>query len=157
MRVVVLALVLSSVSIARADVVGPPPDRCPAGSTPATAHSGPYCRASDTCVADTDCSGGERCVAVEQCLETRSCGGRDDFLDAEPCTLSHVSGACESAGASCGDEGTCTEGRVCTGESETVGGGGCSCAAPGRATGRGPGAALAIAMLATMFLLRRRA
>ncbi|UJR85243.1 hypothetical protein [Sandaracinus amylolyticus] len=155
MRAFVIVLALGVVSIARADVVDPEPERCPRGSTPATAHSGPFCRADDTCASDAECSTGQRCVAIAQCLETRGCGGRTDFEDAEPCTLTHVSGECESAGGSCGDEGTCTERRVCAGEAERPGGGGCSCAAPGRARA-GTGLVLAIATLATMFLARRR-
>jgi MYXO-CTERM domain-containing protein len=125
----VLAIVLSSAlgsGAARADAVEGPPDACPAGSTPGTAHSGPHCRAAATCATDAECTGGATCEDVSQCIEIRQCGGLAP-PDAAPCTLSHVSGLCGD-GAAC-TTGACEVRRVCVapGIDTTPGGGGCSC------------------------------
>ena len=121
----VFAILLSSGAV-RADAVESPPDDCPTGSTPGTAHSGPNCRPAATCTTDSDCSGGATCQDVSQCIEIRSCGGLEP-PDAEPCTLSHVSGLC-GGGAACAT-GTCEARRVCVppGTDPTPSGGGCSC------------------------------
>jgi MYXO-CTERM domain-containing protein len=139
-----LALVLFAASPALADVVGPPPEECPAGSRPSTAHSGPFCAPTTSCEADADCETGT-CTEVRQCIETRGCGGLEP-PDAEPCTLEHVVGPCGDDGAC--EIGVCESRRACDA-------GGCTVAAPGdpRAGGLTWGAA---ALLAGGLLRARR-
>lgn len=149
-----LVALLLTASLARADVVDPPPVSCPSGATPATAHSGPYCAPTPPCTSDAECGAGERCLEVQQCLETRACGGLAP-PDSGLCTLTHVAGACDAAGACAGDA-TCSVRRVCARESAAGGDdGGCSCAAPGsrRAHGR---MAIALAAAALLWIARRR-
>ncbi|AKF11613.1 hypothetical protein [Sandaracinus amylolyticus] len=155
MRIALLLFVLSSASIARADVVDPEPERCPRGSTPSTAHSGPYC-APRTCLTDVHCGENARCMELAQCVENRACGGLRP-PDAELCVMTHVAGACDELGTACADEARCIVHRVCVGDDEDgrPGGGGCSCAVPGRARASA-GLGLVITALASMFLARRR-
>lgn len=136
----------------RADVVGPPPASCPAGSTPATGHSGPRCEPTPDCTTDVSCSATGRCVDAMQCIETRGCGGLMP-PDSAPCTVEHVVGPCDGAGAC--SVGTCRARRVCT--TDAVGrGSGCACriGAPAR---RSAGAALAVLAVALTVAHRRSA
>lgn len=155
-----VALVAAAVAVglalfahpARADVVGPPPDSCPLGSTPATGHSGPRCSPSADCTSDTACGTSSRCVDVMQCIETRACGGLMP-PDSAPCTVEHVVGACDGAGACA--VGVCRARRVCS--PDAVGrGSGCSCRL---GPARDPGTSVWLAALALGFalVLRRRA
>lgn len=146
MRHLLFAFLIAVPSIALADVVDPEPPSCPPGSTPATAHSGPYCYPSGDCTSDSMCGAGSTCNPVMQCIETRGCGGLS-FPDAEPCTLEHVVGACAGDG-SCA-VGECRARSVCSG-GETDGG--CGCSAPGAPRGF---AASFVLMLVALFVLRR--
>lgn len=146
MRALVFLFVLSFTVPALADVVMPEPDSCPPGSTPSTAHSGPYCRPTEECSSDSVCGEGSSCEAVSQCVETRACGGLMP-PDAAPCTIEHIVGACDSSG-NCA-VGECRMRDVCTGGGSS--GGGCS-------AGHGAGAgALALAIAIVLFAWRRRA
>lgn len=134
-------------ALARADVVDPEPDRCPPGSTPATAHSGPYCAPIPDCTSDSACTGAT-CMAVTQCIETRGCGGRE-VPDAAPCTLEHVVGPCNADGTCA--TGTCRARHVCSNGSTAAGG--CGCRAAGSSS---PHPSLALPALALLLALRRR-
>ncbi len=100
---------------ARADVVSPPPERCPGGSKPVEfCHGPPTCRAL-TCETDADCSGGMVCrdariCTTEYCCSGRCCGGG---CGSEPTVYTHVFGPCDSSGG-CADFGAaCTMQKVC--------------------------------------------
>ena len=149
LRTALVVAILFSSGAVRADAVESPPDDCPVGSTPGTAHSGPNCRPAATCTTDSDCSGGATCQDVSQCIEIRNCGGLEP-PDAEPCTLSHVVGPCGGDGTCA--TGTCTTRSVCTsGGGASDGGCGCSAAGAPRSLAVAPVMAL-FALLA----LRRR-
>lgn len=145
-RSLALLAVLAVGSIASADVVGPPPASCPAGSTPSSSHSGPLCRPAPECTA-TSCASPARCMAVFQCIEERPCGG---LLppDSGPCTIDHVVGPCDSGGAC--STGTCRARSVCSTAPTT--GSGCSCRV-GR-TEASAGLGLGLLALALTLLLR---
>ena len=141
----VLCLLAGSAS---ADVVDPEPESCPPGSTPSTAHSGPYCALSAECSTDADCASGT-CDAVMQCIETRACGGLMP-PDAAPCTLEHVVGPCADDGTCA--TGTCRARSVCGGGSG--GSDGCGCSAVG--AGSGSGAVWIGVVLGLVVVWRRR-
>lgn len=142
MRTLAAFIVLSLLpSIALADVVDPEPESCPPGSTPSTAHSGPYCRPTTECSADSECSAGT-CMQVMQCIETRGCGGLME-PDAAPCTLEHVVGPCSEGSCAVGE---CRARRVCSTGSTSDGGCGCSTVGSG-SSGPAPIALLALAIV----------
>lgn len=141
----VISLLALSPALAFADVVGPPPDSCPVGSTPATSHSGPFCTPMAECSSDSACGAGAACDTVLQCVETRACGGLQ-IPDAEPCTLENVVGPCSGAGTCA--TGECRTRRVCGGAAGT----GCGCRAGGRTRG---GLAWAAFALVLVFVRRR--
>ncbi|EYF03630.1 Hypothetical protein CAP_5421 [Chondromyces apiculatus DSM 436] len=93
-----------------ADVVGPPPDTCPDGSTPQTCHGGPYC-APRTCASENDCDAGELCVDRKLCLGELGCGGLLE-PDAMPPMTPTITGTCEGTTA-CTAPATCTTMKVC--------------------------------------------
>ena len=99
---------------ARADVVGPQPETCPAGSDPSACHGGPYCYPAK-CDTDTDCDSGETCAETPLCTEPFDCGG--GWGGSSPST--NVLGPC---GAGCA-EGTCTPLKVCQKSTSTGSGG----------------------------------
>ena len=148
-----LALSLLVPSAALADVVEPEPASCPPGSTPSTAHTGPYCAPTAECTSDSACSEGT-CGEVMQCIETRGCGGLQP-PDAEPCTLEHVVGPCASDGTCA--TGECRARQVCGGGG---GGGGtddgCGCRAAGAPASGGGLAWIALALGGAIALRRRR-
>lgn len=78
-------VVLCALSVAMADVVGPEPEDCPAGSVGAANHSGGFCRP-----APCGCTEGDACEPVPLCVlqEERPCGGMQD--PEVPCTYIHV-------------------------------------------------------------------
>ncbi|MAC25779.1 MAG: hypothetical protein CMN31_29205 [Sandaracinus sp.] len=143
-------LALALAPAAHADVVGPPPDDCPAGSTPESCHGGPYC-APSRCETDADCADGTVCEARDLCLSTVSCAG---LLppDVDPAEFDRdaVSTDCGSCEAGCAPIAVC----VAPGGGD---GGGCA-TTPATPASRGAAplglALLALAALATR--LRRR-
>jgi len=149
-RTLLVTLLLLVPALAAADAVEGPPSSCPPGSSPSSAHTGPYCRQTDDCTSDAACGGVETCEPVMQCIETRACGGRAP-PDAAPCTLRHVVGPCADDGACA--VGTCQARDVCTGETESGGDdGGCGC----RVGARDSGAGAALALVAVALLAWRR-
>lgn len=150
-----VALVLFA-SPARADVVMPPPDDCPAGTTPATSHTGPHCVLAPPCD-EAACSAGERCAPVRLCQTQVACGGWS--VGNPDCHETHVTAGPECAGTwiehpACAAEvaaETSTETTETT-ETETAPatvperGGGCAHCTVGRASP--PGAALVVLALA---------
>ena len=151
MRIVLVILILCLPSIAAADVVGPEPESCPAGSSPSVSHSGPYCRPTAECTSEASCGASQTCGAVMQCVETRGCGGLMP-PDAEPCTLEHVVGPCDGDG-SC-DVGVCRARDLCSGEGGSGGDDGCGCRAVAPQEAGWP--AMALAALAWGTWRRRR-
>ncbi len=151
----ILALVFSAclATVARADVVENPPASCPAGSTPRTSHSGPFCAPTEECTAGGVCPGGGGCTTIRQCIETRGCGGMS-FPDSAPCTLEHVTGLCGSDG-SCAS-GVCRDRSVCPAPG-TPSSSGCSCrAAPSASSASWLAIALGLTVLATRRATRTR-
>lgn len=144
----VLSIASLSPHGARADVVDPPPENCPAGTNPGSSHSGPICSPRPACMSDVMCGGGEACEEVRLCVVQRPCGG---LLppDAGPCFIDHAVGFCGADG-SCG-EGTCVIRDVCAAPGSTSGGG-CGCSVT-----RGPSAiAIAAAFALLSLVLGRR-
>ena len=109
----IAAMMLALASSARADVVPPPPDQCPADHTPATGHGGPYCRPP----ARTDCPPGYKSRVYE----------RDAYCEPppqEPCppgsdwtSLSAGDGFCIVGSScrqdACGPDATCVPTSYC--------------------------------------------
>lgn len=126
------ALALSP-TVARADVVSPPPTDCPDGTKGQSCHGGSFCQA-DTCTTDADCGSGKVCQARSLCAGTIGCGG---FLppDATPPHEPTAGPVC-STSADCDSGKTCATQSVCVSLDSTVVHGGCSCEAAG--AGRGP-------------------
>jgi hypothetical protein len=95
---------------ARADVVMPPPDECPDGTTPATGHCGPHCEPI-ACESTADCAEGS-CTSVRVCVETLVCAGQvEPDADLSQYERPSVLETCES--------GTCAQGecqtlKICT-------------------------------------------
>lgn len=142
-----MLIVLGLSSVARADVVGPPPASCPAGSEPSASHAGPHCDPGTSCTLSAMCGAGEACEAVGLCIQRVPCGGRLP-PDAGPCFEDHVVGNC-SAGGTC-STGTCEVRNVCVSPSS---GGGCACRA-----GRGHATLAFVGLLglAVALAVRRR-
>ena len=95
---------------ARADVVMPPPDECPDGTTPATGHCGPHCEPI-ACESTEDCTEGT-CTTVRVCVQTLVCAGQvEPDADLSQYERPSVLETCES--------GTCAQGecqtlQICT-------------------------------------------
>jgi len=121
--VTMAALAVTLCSTARADVVGPDPTNCPAGSTPSACHGGPYCRPT-LCADSSSCTNGTTCQEVRWCIGQISCAGRWPFDAARP-QQDTVEGSCEGS-ATC-SKGTCKTVKVCTMEASAADRG-CSCA-----------------------------
>lgn len=145
-----LAVLGGAIATVHADVVDPPPMSCPAGSTPSTGHSGPYC-APRSCVTGGVCPGGGTCTAVRQCIETRACGGQT-FPDAAPCTIENLVGPC-SADGSCA-VGVCMLRGACP--STTGSTSGCGCRVGSHAPTGGLATSLALALALGLAVTRRR-
>ena len=97
--------------VASADVVSPPPESCPGGSTPNSCHGGPYCAVSG-CLNDGACKDGFTCQQLRLCIGEVSCVGmwNPEWGD-PPGPEDKVTGSCAEAQA-CG-EGTCQIIAVC--------------------------------------------
>lgn len=150
--VLVVGLLALAPAAARADVVGPPPESCPAGSSPQSSHAGPLCVPMAECTSSAMCMDGAACAPVSQCIETRGCGGLRP-PDSGPCTVEHVVGPC-GAGDTC-TTGVCRSRRVCT--SGSTDDGGCACRAAGAPGRSRPLAVAAMLALACVLASRRRA
>lgn len=153
---------LAFVTPARADVVGPPPAECPAGTEGASCHGGPYCRPVG-CAGGVECASGETCREVPFCVATILCAGLlppdADLADYE---RSNVVGSCANGGT-CAQDATCKTLQVCVpvsastvSASSSGSEGGCGCRlAPATPLDASLGA-LAFGALGAVSLLRRR-
>lgn len=101
-----LAGVLFVGATAGADVVSPPPEECPVGSSGHTCHGGPYCGLSE-CTDDSRCDDGMTCQEVQLCVGSHQCPGRID----EGTTHQTSEGLC-GEGGEC-DSGACETVRIC--------------------------------------------
>jgi hypothetical protein len=121
---------LFSPRVAEADVVGPAPTSCPAGTDGRSCHGGPYCGPS-LCTMDSECRSGSTCVERTLCITRIGCAG---LLppDADPADFE----ADQVEGGRCPDDcpGECRTLRVCVAAGSGGGSGGCCTTAPGRAT-----------------------
>ena len=102
----IVLLCLALAGPAAADVVGPPPDRCPNGSIPDSSHAGPTCWPS-VCSTSSDCSGGEICVERALCVEPVN-----GFSHGGQFTLDHAVTSCDGSGV-CPPGATCQSERRC--------------------------------------------
>ena len=100
----VLATTLASGGAARADVVSPPPETCPAFTRGSTCHGGPYCTPA-TCATTDECGVGFACRDVSLCVGPFDCTSGYGMFTSE-----RSSGECAPGG--CG-LGACTTRRVC--------------------------------------------
>lgn len=124
-------------TLALADVVGPPARGCPPGSTGTSSHAGPYCMPDPP--AETCAEGSLRTTGLCVLEEERQCAG-----NAEPdCTYLHreALSRCDGAGDCSGENVTCEVADRCAP--------GCGCS-----TGAAPGLALLAGLLPLVF--RRR-
>lgn len=128
----VAVLIAGGAAGARADVLSPPPESCPEGSTPVECHGPPTCVVQE-CTHDDACESGA-CEARSLCVTSNSCGG----MLGTP-VYQHAAGVC---GDGMCTEGTCMEMMVCV---PLVSDASCGCAAPGASRRRGAGAAAAAA------------
>src|SRR5688572_26829168 len=131
MRALLIVVVtgMSLAGIARADVVGPEPESCPAGTIGRSCHGGPYC-APRGCAMDAECGEGAACVERTLCITRIGCaGGLPPDADPADFEVDQVEGSCPD---DCGGE--CRAERVCVSTSSVGGGsdGGCCTTAPGR-------------------------
>ena len=96
---------------AGADVIGPPPTNCPAGTKAESCHGGPHCK-PEVCVNDASCKLGKSCQAQQYCIHTINCGGGygTKYVDV-------AKGTCPG-GAPC-KVGTCKTVKVCMAKAPT--------------------------------------
>lgn len=96
---------------ALADVIAPPPARCPEGSRAIDfCHGPPTCEAR-SCTDDADCAPTEVCEQRALCTREHCCSGRACGSPDAP-RYTHVEAACASG--TCSDSSTtCTSIRVC--------------------------------------------
>ncbi len=150
-RTLLLALAFCLPSLALADAIGPPPEKCPPGAIGESSHEGEWCQPS-TCT--IDCPEGRKCrPGVGLCVTSTEvpCGGLYP-VEMEPCTTTIIEahGPC-AADSDCA-KGTCEVARRCI-RTSTLSrvGKGCGCAV--EETPSGLGAAL---LLGLGLLLRSR-
>jgi len=101
---------------ASADVVGPPPERCPFGSIPDTSHAGPTCTPA-ACTSALDCEIGQVCVEYGLCVESVN-----GFSHGYSFQMEHALTAC-GEGGTCPPSATCVTDRRCVPRMATVIGG----------------------------------
>jgi hypothetical protein len=154
-----LTLCLLLPTLALADAIGPPPEKCPPGSVGVSSHEGDWCQPA-TCLLDTTCDDGAKCrPGVGLCVthEVVPCGGLRP-VEMEPCTTTRDEAhkPC-AADADCA-QGTCEVASRCV-ESwnplrikKTDGKEGCGCGRDSAPDGLG--AALLLGLL--LLRLRRR-
>ena len=149
-------------SPARADVVGPGPESCPSGGTPASCHGGPYCALTE-CQTDADCAAG-----VSVCREAPICVGKvvcAGLLPPDANLADYERPSVESTckvGSTCQDGTSCATKRLCAApEAETSarkkdGDPGCAVGVIAARPAAVPASLLALTAL-TLTRLRRRA
>lgn len=150
-----LVVSLSLAAGARADVVGPAPTSCPAGSVGDACHGSSYCRPTP-CVSDGDCTGGLVCREQGLCLGSVGCVGRLEPDSAPPPPRDSATRTC-SAGEACGGA-SCDVARRCVPAPVTPAFSGCDCRAarPASIDPSGPlGFAGVLAMTAASLLWSR--
>jgi hypothetical protein len=94
---------------ARADVLSPPPERCPEGSAGRDCHGPPLCAAL-ICEIDSDCADGSRCVERPLCARSETCAGG---WGGSGTPNTHVDGPCGSGGTCDGWGTSCQNLKVC--------------------------------------------
>jgi len=104
----VLLMAIAFIKPAFADVVPPPKKSCPAGSTGASSHDGPYC-APATCKSSKECKIGYVCQDQPLCLKTviyrvREGGARYEYIEA--------TGICKDRSA-CNELSSCKTAKRC--------------------------------------------
>jgi hypothetical protein len=140
---IAIALVVAA-SPARADVVSPPPEQCPAGSEGIDCHGRPTCRIR-RCNENTDCGDGEACQRRNLCVTVQNCGGESG----EP-RYDHVTGECR--------DGSCAEGdcnrraSVCVPDPNRSG---CGCITTGTPAKAPAGGLLLITIIAGLVIRDR--
>ncbi|MDI1477416.1 hypothetical protein [Polyangium sp. y55x31] len=149
---------LAYVTPARADVVGPPPDECPAGTEGASCHGGPYCRPIE-CTSDAECGRGETCKDTPLCVSTINCAG---LLppDASPTDYDRakIEGSCPN-GNECAADATCKTQKVCVpaaSSSSADSDAGCGCRLAPSASFEASLGALALGLGVAAFARRRQ-
>ncbi len=153
-----IATILSGLgfsNIAAADVIGPEPEDCPAGSYATSSHAGEWCQ-EHTCDASSECPDGYRCESSSVCVDVyeTSCGG--DRIDTGPCTIEvrEVFGPCESD-ADC-SRGTCVTDLHCINpEEQDTGATSTECSGCSQSQAAG-GLMSLIGVLGLLVFLRRR-
>lgn len=145
----VLCLFLVS-DAALADVIRPPPDKCPAGGEPNSCFGGPYCRAL-ICTANADCREGLTCQPLALCAKTINCAGRvAPGEDRSKYDYDDIKGFC-GANDECATGATCKRLMVCAKPgADKPPSGGCTL------SGAAPPAASVIVGLAVLVWVRRR-
>ncbi len=99
-----VAVLVLWVSGVRADMISPPPAKCPAGARPTSTHAGPHCAPTD-CRSAEDCAEGQKCQGLRLCVDERAFSSR-----AGRQTTSVVEGTCPDGKCA---TGTCRTRRVC--------------------------------------------
>lgn len=160
--IVLLALLVPSLALA--DAIEPPPDKCPPGAIGESSHEGAWCQPA-TCVLDGGCPKGAKCRSGVGLCVTRSevpCGGLRP-PDLEPCTTTIIEahGPC-ATDVDC-PTGSCEVARRCVPgwnplerapKPPASGSKGCGCAATGTASPLGAALLLGLGLL--LRLSRRR-
>ncbi len=131
MKALLALLVVASVgvaSVAAADAIPPPPENCPAGSTPVSSHSGAGCKLNpptncpsgwrgmlggvcglSACKQDAQCTGGRVCREASLCMEKHEV---HHPRMAETFTEWRAYNVC-AAGVTCESPRSCRSQRVC--------------------------------------------
>ncbi len=117
MRRLLLILVVLVPALARADVIGPPPSRCPAGSVGDSSHAGSNCSPT-TCGSNGDCEGGHVCVEQGLCVQTW-----DGWSHGHNFQVDHAVTTCSDDGG-CPPDATCETEKRCVSRVSAMTGGG---------------------------------
>jgi len=150
-----LTLALLWPAAAVADVVMPPPERCPRGATGTTSHEGQWC-APTTCIDDGNCWQGRCTEAVGLCITSQQirCGGRGGWDPNCKVTKTVAHSAC-STDSDCAT-GTCQVASRCTLSWNPLRGSRFDCAGCSAADMGGAGVVSLAVGLGLALLLRRR-
>jgi len=106
MMILLMVWIGLSATPAAADVVGPPPERCPPGSVGDTSHAGPTCTPI-TCTSALDCELGDVCVDFGLCVEMV-----DGWSHGYQFQMEHALTTCDEGGL-CPPGATCETARRC--------------------------------------------